>query len=290
VPTVGTVTVVPDGEVDVLSITGDADVHPCRVAGVADGVRDGLLREAVDRGPHRRADVVEVTAQLDLDARPIPGAASEPLDVAHPRLRGELGLAAGPQEADHGAHLRERPRGRLLDDPQRVDGAVGVGRGDGPSRLGLDRDRRDVVGHGVVELPRQLLTLAELDLIQLPGPGVRAVPRRGAERGGERQDAETDHGIQHGRRLGQDPERRGDQHDRQPEHHLATGRPAQQRVGQHQHPRRRVQLHLSQVEDRPQRGDHSRDPERVRDRAERSRTPPRHGDRHHEEQHERRRS
>ena len=44
------------------------------VAGVANGVRDRLLGEAVERGIDRRSEAVEVAGELDLDAGPFAGA------------------------------------------------------------------------------------------------------------------------------------------------------------------------------------------------------------------------
>ena len=66
--------------------------------------------------------------------------------------------------------------------------ASGSGRGDDPPGLGPDRDGRDVVGDGVVQLAGQLLALAQLDLVELAQPGGGPVADRGAERRREQQD------------------------------------------------------------------------------------------------------
>ena len=59
-------------------------------ARVPHGVGHRLLGDPVDRRPDRGPEVVEVTRQVDLDARArSPSAAGEPLEVGHAGLRGE---------------------------------------------------------------------------------------------------------------------------------------------------------------------------------------------------------
>src|SRR4051794_1731872 len=80
------------------------------------------------------------------------GVAGELLDLGHAPLWRPVGLVAVAQDADHGAHLVERARGRLLDDLEGARGSVRPVGGDRPPGLGLDGDRRHVVGDRVVQL------------------------------------------------------------------------------------------------------------------------------------------
>ena len=68
------------------------------------------------------------------------------------------------------------------------DGGVRVGGGDRPTGLGLDGDGGHVVGDGVVQLPGELLALAELDLFDLADPDTRrgTAPSRRAPPGSSR--------------------------------------------------------------------------------------------------------
>ena len=121
-----------------------------------------------------------------LDPGLVADAAREPLDVGDAVLRGEVGVLAVAQRAHHGPHLGERARALLLDHPERVD-APRPGRSAATTRPAWARidDRRDVVGHGVVQLAGQLLALAQPDLIDLAGPrrSSRSGPGRRALRG-----------------------------------------------------------------------------------------------------------
>ncbi len=108
--------------------------------------------------------------------------------------REHVGVA---EPADHDAHLGERTRGLLLDDGERVHGGLGMRDRDDPARLGPDGDGRDVMGNRVMQLPGQLLTLPEPDLVQLAGPGGGPVPDRGTECCREQQNHAAEDGFDH---------------------------------------------------------------------------------------------
>ena len=88
-------------------------------------------------------------------------------DIADTALRCQLGALTIAQCPDHHAHLGEGTRSLLLDDPQRVDGSLGVGGGNVAAGLGAHGDRRHVMRHGVVQVARELLPLTQLDLLLL---------------------------------------------------------------------------------------------------------------------------
>jgi len=90
--------------------------------------------------------------------------------LGHVRLRGQLGLGPVAQNADHGAHLLERPRRRVLDRLQGSQCAIGMGGCQGPPGLSLDGDGRDVVANRVVELASELVALAELGPLDVADP------------------------------------------------------------------------------------------------------------------------
>ena len=165
-----------------------------------------------------------------------------------------------------------------------------MGAGDDPPGLGPDGDGRDVVGDGVVQLARQLLPLAEPDLIERAQPGGGPVADRGAEHRGEQREHARDDGIAGAGVVAGDPEDVGDQDDPQPDHGLATGPPAEQRVGEQQHVHRGIQPHRSvgAEEGRDQLRDE--DAERDRDRGERVRAPPQQREHQRHSEHERDRS
>ena len=103
-------------------------------------------------------------------------------------MRSEVGLRPVAQDADHGAHLLERPRRRFLDCRQRGRGTVGVGGGHDAAGLSLDGDGRDVVADGVMELAGQLVALTELGLLDVADPDVGVEADRRTERGGEQEE------------------------------------------------------------------------------------------------------
>lgn len=86
---------------------------------------------------------------------------------------------------------------RVLDGGQGLDGALGVGRRDGPAGLSLDGDARDVMGDGVVQLAGELFALAGLGLVDVADADSRAEADRGAKRSGEQEERVS------GDRLGQ---------------------------------------------------------------------------------------
>jgi hypothetical protein len=111
---------------------------------------------------------------------------------------------------------------------------LGMGGRDGPARLSLDGDARDMVGDGVVQLAGELFTLAGLGLVDVADADPRSEADRGPERCGEQEERVP------GDRLGQTG-RLGDQGDGQPEQDhakaacgLPTGSPPEQGVGQDQ--------------------------------------------------------
>ena len=158
------------------------------MAGVPSSVGDGLLGQAVDRGPDRRAEVVELAGERHLDAGTRLAIGGELLDLGHAGLRRELGVLCGAEHADDGAQLGEGAGRCVLDDGQGLDGTLGVGGRDGTSCLGLDGDARDVVGDGVVEFTSELFAFAGLGLVDVADADLRAIADRGAERGGEQEE------------------------------------------------------------------------------------------------------
>ncbi len=98
-------------------------------------------------------------------------AADQPLEVGHPGLRGVVGRRLVAQHAHHRPHLGERARRLHLDHLQRFERRGRAGRRERAPGLGLDGDRRDVVGHRVVQLARQLDPLLGLHLLEPPFPG-----------------------------------------------------------------------------------------------------------------------
>ena len=153
--------------------TVDGDVDAGRVAGVPHRVGDRLLRDAVDRRPDRGRQVVEV-AVSSTSTRGRPRRASQPLEVGDAPLRRQLGrlaVAQHPTIARISASVRDAsPRSPPAPRPA----ASGSGRADDPAGLGADRDGRDVVGDGVVQLAGELLALAEPAPARARAPGGRA--------------------------------------------------------------------------------------------------------------------
>jgi hypothetical protein len=92
-------------------------------------------------------------------------------DVGDTRLWGEVRLPLVPEDADHRAHLRERPRRRFLDGLEHRQRTIGGGGGHGSSGLGLDRDGRDVVADRVVQLACEVVAEPELGLLDVAEAG-----------------------------------------------------------------------------------------------------------------------
>ncbi|WP_248581635.1 hypothetical protein [Nocardioides sp. InS609-2] len=109
--------------------------------------------------------------------------AGEPLNVSKAGLGGEVRLGLHAQDTDDGAHLRQRPRGCLLDGFEHGQRTIGVGGRQGLPRLGLDDDARHVVTDGVVQVASKLVALPEFGPLDVPhaGGGVEADggPQRG---------------------------------------------------------------------------------------------------------------
>ena len=138
--------------------------------GVTQRVGDGLLGDAIARGPDRWAEVLEVARQVHLDQRLVADRAGEPPDVGCAHLGSQVGIVAFAQGTHHGPHLGESTGTFRLDDLERLDRGTGSRLRDHASRLRTDHHRRDVVRHSVVQLASQLLALAQSDLVQLAQP------------------------------------------------------------------------------------------------------------------------
>jgi hypothetical protein len=113
-----------------------------------------VLQRRVARQPHQPGVGVEAADQrghpAQLGAR---GARALP-----------VGLAA--QHPDHAAHRGHRVPARRLDRGQRAVDVVGGGAGDHRRRLRGHDDAGDVVGHHVVQLPRELHPLGRAHLVE----------------------------------------------------------------------------------------------------------------------------
>jgi hypothetical protein len=92
------------------------------------------------------------------------------------------------QHPDHGPHLGQRARRLGLNHPQRLDGRVRRRGGHRQAGLGADRDRRDVVGHGVVQVAGEPLALDQLGPIELAQPRACPEPEHRPERHRREQD------------------------------------------------------------------------------------------------------
>src|SRR5829696_559337 len=92
--------VVVDGQSYPVGVACDGDGDLGRVAGVPSSVGDGLLGQAVDRRPDRRAEVVELAEQRHLDAGTRLAIGGELLDLGRTGLRRELGVLGGAEHAD----------------------------------------------------------------------------------------------------------------------------------------------------------------------------------------------
>ena len=152
----------------------DAHVDQRRVPGMAQGVGDSLLRDPEDGRVDRRRETGEVARERHLHPRPGRRAADQPLEVGNSRLRGVVGGCLVAQHAHHGPHLGERARRLHLDHLQGFERRGRAGRRERAPGLGLDGDRRDVVGDRVVQLAR------ELDPLLATSPARAAVPGRRA--------------------------------------------------------------------------------------------------------------
>src|SRR5205823_15064551 len=141
--------------------------------------------QAVDRGPGRRAEVVELAGEPHLDAGTRLAIGGELLDLGHAGLRREVAVLCGAEHADDGAQLGEGAARCVLDDGQGLDGTLGVGGCDGTSCLGLDGDARDVVRDRVAQFARALFAFSGLGLVYFTAaaPGPIAVRCAGLRRG-----------------------------------------------------------------------------------------------------------
>ena len=241
---------------------------------MAQRVGHGLLGDPEHRGVHRCLEGREVAGELDLDARAGRRGPGQPLQVRDAGLRGVVGGLLVAQHPHHRAHLGQCARRLRLDHLEGLDRRRGTARGQGSPCLGLDRDRRDVVGHRVVQLARQPDPLLGLRLLE-PAAPVAVLGARG--------HAEGHRGHQHGRPADQvpdpgpaqeEPGRGGDQDDREPCQHLTPGSPPEQRVRQDQEVDHRVHVERRRVGDDQadvHGGGHA---EGHRHHHERARTPP----------------
>jgi hypothetical protein len=226
--------VVVDGESHLLGVSCDGDRDPGGVAGVASSVRDGLLGEAVDRGPDRGAEVVELTGEGHLDDGMPLAIVGEVLDLGHAGLRCEVAVLRGAQHAHHGAQFGQRPGRRVLDGGEGLDGTLGVCGRDGASCLSLDGDARDVMSNGVVELASELFALSGFGFVDVTDADPRAIADRGAERGGEQEERVRRDRLGQAGRVGDGGDEQPDQDHAQAARGLPAGAPPEQGVGQDQ--------------------------------------------------------
>jgi hypothetical protein len=241
---------------------------------VAYGVRDRLLRDAIDRRTDRRPEVLELTRHLDLHPWAIPDAPGEPLQVRHSRLRDERRRTVVAQYADHGPHLGESPGSLRLDDGEGVHRGLRASGDDGSAGLGPDDDGRDMMGDRVVQLAGQLFTLAQPDLIQLADPRGRPVADRGAESRREEQEHAAENGFDVPGEIADVSEHQCHTDDRQSDGDLAAGSPARQGVRQQHHADHRVQAEGSAAADQDPDVDHDQRPEHRRHHGKRMSAPP----------------
>ena len=247
------------------------------MAGVPSSVGDGLLGQAVDRGPDRRAEVVELAGERHLDAGTRLAIGGELLDLGHAGLRRELGVLRGAEHADDGAQLGEGAGRCVLDDGQGLDGTLRVGGRDGTSCLGLDGDARDVVGDGVVEFARELFAFAGLGLVDVTEADLRAIADRGAERGGGQEERVPPDLARQAHGVGDGGDGLPEQDDAEADCGFPTGAPPEQGVGQDERRGRAVQRGAVRPgEDSDEVDDHQR-AEGDRNRDERVRASPRQG-------------
>lgn len=134
------------------------------------------------------------------------------------------------------------------------------------------------MGDRVVQLARQLLALAEPDLVGLAQPRAGSVANRGPERGGKRQQQRS------GRSLAEVPadrrhERVRGHGERHPGHRRHAAAPPEQGVRNQQDVRRGVELHRrAGAQQRRRVAEHDR-AEHHRGHEDRARAPPRQADR-----------
>ena len=178
------------------------------------------------------------------------------------------------QRSDHRAELLERPRGLLLDHLQGLERPVRSGDSDDPAGLGLHRDGRDVVGHGVVQLAGQLCPLAGSPGLDLFDAQLNRVAHGDADRAGEQHHEGA---AEHVAELvaGDDRQRDRDRHDEQADPDVAPRRPPGQRVREYEHEGGGVQAVPLHAADNRGDLDHAHRPERDRDNQERPDAAPR---------------
>jgi hypothetical protein len=274
-------TIVIDRQPHLLGVTHDTHGYPRRGAGVPSRVRDRLLGQAVERGTNHRAEIVELTGQLNIDLWPSPGLTGEPPEVSHALAWSEVRPLGGTQDTYHGAQLGQRSRGRVLDDSKDLNGPLGVRRCDGTSGLGLDDDAGDVVGDRVVEVTRQLLTLQSLGLVNVAGARVRVVADCSAQGCGEQEEGECTHHIRLAGRVGYVRDDQPGQDDHEADRGLPAGSPPEQRVCQDEYaPDARQQTSILARED-PRDVDSRQRAEGDRDRRQRMGAAPPQGSKDH---------
>ena len=158
---------------------------------------------------------VEVTCELHLHPWRRRRRTDEPLEVGDSRLGRVVGGRPAAQHAHHGAHLGERARRLHLDHLQGLERRARAGRRKGSPCLGLDGDRRHVVGHRVVQLPSQLDALLGLHLLEPPVPGAVLGAHRLAEDDGAQQHGGPTDRVPDTGPADVDAERSGQQDDHQ---------------------------------------------------------------------------
>ena len=218
---------------------------PGRSPRVAPGVGDRFLRDPEQRGGHRLRHRVDIALEPNRDGWACGIRSRKRHQCTQSRGRCAVRRVPGPQDADHRAHFAEGAGGFVLDRPQHFGRGIRVLRGDRCSRLGLNRDGRDVVGDRVVQVAGQLLTLHQPSVIELPGsrPGAPADGEPQGTRRHRDRDAADDVGAGGGRRH------KGDQHPARDEaagdDHPASRAPPEHGVEQEQEVDGRVQLRIA---------------------------------------------
>jgi hypothetical protein len=107
----------------------DLHVDPGGVACMPQGVRHGLLCDAIRGCRDHWAERVEIAREAHLHPRFVVEAAHEPLDVGNAVLRGEVGLSAVAQRPHHRPHLGEGTGALVLDELERIERRCRVRRG-----------------------------------------------------------------------------------------------------------------------------------------------------------------
>ena len=153
----------------------DADLDTGGVTGMPPGVGDRLLDQAVDRGLDRRRDTEVVAYSTSTEGPERFGLASCSRS-AMPGLGASSAGSAAAQERTMARISAEGARRLGFDHVERLRRGVRQRRRRREARLCADRDSRDMMRDGVVQVTRQPFTFEQLDLVELthPRPGPEA--------------------------------------------------------------------------------------------------------------------